>query len=237
MAVSITAPAAAQPLESHCGNETGGKSVQGFISHEELRRSLQQIEHTSKGKVQVDVAGYSNQGREIWTARVGEGDTVVLVQSQIHGNEMHGTAAVLDALRTLGNNSKRSEEIRKAVTIVAIPKLNPDGSEADIRQNQRTWSDVVADFPQLADARTAWNYNTRVGGFDVNRDFNPNLDYVPQAAHFPGNSASTGWYITPEAQTARDVYRALEQEFGTVVNPLESWRAPLCGLGLQGAGL
>ncbi|WP_204289993.1 M14 family zinc carboxypeptidase [Micromonospora gifhornensis] len=216
MAVSITAPAAAQPLESHCGNETGGKSVQGFISHEELRRSLQQIEHTSKGKVQVDVAGYSNQGREIWTARVGEGDTVVLVQSQIHGNEMHGTAAVLDALRTLGNNSKRSEEIRKAVTIVAIPKLNPDGSEADIRQNQRTWSDVVADFPQLADARTAWNYNTRVGGFDVNRDFNPNLDYVPQAAHFPGNSASTGWYITPEAQTARDVYRALEQEFGTV---------------------
>ncbi|MEU6021416.1 M14 family zinc carboxypeptidase [Micromonospora sp. NPDC047134] len=216
MAVSITAPAAAQPLESHCGNETGGKSVQGFISHEELRRSLQQIEHTSKGKVQVDVAGYSNQGREIWTARVGEGDTVVLVQSQIHGNEMHGTAAVLDALRTLGNNSKRSEEIRKAVTIVAIPKLNPDGSEADIRQNQRTWSDVVADFPQLADARTAWNYNTRVGGFDVNRDFNPNLDYVPQAAHFPGNSASTGWYITPEAQTSRDVYRALEQEFGTV---------------------
>lgn len=216
MAVSITAPAAAQPLESHCGNETGNKSVQGFISHEELRRSLQQIEHTSNGKVQVDVAGYSNQGREIWTARVGEGDTVVLVQSQIHGNEMHGTAAVLDALRTLGNNSKRSEEIRKAVTIVAVPKLNPDGSEADIRQNQRTWSDVVADFPQLADARTAWNYNTRVGGFDVNRDFNPNLDYVPQAAHFPGNSASTGWYITPEAQTARDVYRALEQEFGTV---------------------
>ncbi len=216
IAVSLTGPAAAQPLESHCGNETGNTSVQGFISHEELRRSLQQIEQSSNGKVSVDVAGYSNQGREIWTARVGEGDTVVLIQSQIHGNEMHGTAAVLDALRTLGNNSKRSEEIRKAVTVVALPKLNPDGGELDTRQNARTWNDVVADFPQLAGARTAWNYNTRVGGFDVNRDFNPDLDYVPQPAHFPGNSASTGWYITPEAQTARDVYRALEQEFGTV---------------------
>lgn len=216
MAVSITAPAAAQPLESHCGNETGNKSVQGFISHEELRRSLQQIEHTSNGNVQVDVAGYTNQGREIWSARVGEGDTVVMVQSQIHGNEMHGTPALLNALRTLGNNSKRSEEIRKAVTIVAVPKLNADGGELVTRQNARPWSDVVADFPQLAGARTAWNYNSRLGGFDVNRDFNPNLDYVPQPGDFPGNSASTGWYITPEAQTSRDVYRALEQEFGTV---------------------
>ncbi|RIV36948.1 M14 family zinc carboxypeptidase [Micromonospora radicis] len=216
VAVSLTGPAAAQPLESHCGNETGNKSVQGFVSHEELGRSLRQIEQSSNGTVRVDVAGYSNHGREIWTARVGEGDTVVMVQSQIHGNEMHGTAALLDTLRTLGNNSKRSAEIRKAVTIVAVPKLNPDGSELVTRQNARTWSDVVADFPQLAGARTAWNYNTRLGGFDVNRDFNPNLDYVPQAGDFPGNSASTGWYITPEAQTARDVYRALEQEFGTV---------------------
>ncbi|MEU5551491.1 M14 family zinc carboxypeptidase [Micromonospora sp. NPDC047793] len=214
--VALTGPAVAQPLESHCGNETGSKSVQGFISHEELRRSLRQIEHTSNGKVRVDVAGHSNHGREIWTARVGEGDRVVLIQSQIHGNEMHGTAAVLDALRTLGNNSKRSQEIRKAVTVVAIPKLNPDGSELDTRQNARTWADVVADFPQLSDARTAWNYNTRVGGFDVNRDFNPDLDYVPRPADFPGNSASVGWFITPEAQAARDVYRALEREFGTV---------------------
>ncbi|MEV0154270.1 M14 family zinc carboxypeptidase [Micromonospora sp. NPDC050686] len=216
VAVVAAGPAAAQPLESHCGNETGNKSIEGFISHEDLRRSLQQIEQSSSGKVSVDVAGYSNQGREIWTARVGEGDTVVLIQSQIHGNEMHGTAALLDLLRKLGNNSERSTAIRKAVTVVAVPKINPDGGELDTRQNARAWADVVADFPQLAGARPAWNYSSRVGGFDVNRDFNPNLDYVPQPGDFPGNSASVGWYITPEAQTAREVYRSLEQEFGTV---------------------
>ncbi|MGA3490418.1 M14 family zinc carboxypeptidase [Micromonosporaceae bacterium DT55] len=215
-AAVLGSPALANPLESHCGTETGGKSVQGFISHAELRRSLEQIEHSSGGVVDVDVAGYSHQGREIFTARVGEGDTVVLIQSQIHGNEMHGTAALLDLLRTLGNNSPRSQAIRRAVTVVAVPKINPDGGELDQRANAQSWEATVADFPQLAGARPAWNYNSRVGGFDVNRDFHPDLDYVPQAADFPGNSASVGWYVTPEAQTTRDVYRALEREFGTV---------------------
>lgn len=39
---------------------------------------------------------------------------------------------------------------------------------------------------------------------------------MPAPEDFPGNSADTGWYITPEAQTVRDVYRGLENEFGTV---------------------
>ncbi|MEU6641464.1 M14 family zinc carboxypeptidase [Saccharomonospora sp. NPDC046836] len=215
-AALVSAPAAAQPLTAHCGTETGGTSVEGFISHEEVGRSLHQIEYTSGGKVAVDVAGYTNQGREIWSARVGEGDTVVLIQSQIHGNEMNGTAALIEVLRTLGNNSARSAQIREEVTVVAVPQLNGDGAELDRRQNATTWDDVAGEFPQLAGAQPAWNYNSRVGGFDVNRDFNPNLDYVPQAGDFPGNSASVGWYVTPEAQTSRDVYRALEQEFGTV---------------------
>ncbi len=62
----------------------------------------------------------------------------------------------------------------------------------------------------------AWNYRADVPGFDVNRDFNPDLDYVPLPEDFPGNSADTGWYITPEAQTVRDVYAGLEDEFGIV---------------------
>ena len=53
-------------------------------------------------------------------------------------------------------------------------------------------------------------------GFDVNRDFNPDLDYVPQAKDFPGNSSSPGWFITPEAQTVRDVYKSLKEEHGKV---------------------
>ncbi|MCY7365390.1 MAG: hypothetical protein LH469_08810 [Frankiaceae bacterium] len=150
------------------------------------------------------------------TARVGEGDKVVLIESQIHGNEPHGTTAVLNLLKTLGGSSQRAQEIREAVTVVVVPQLNADGAALDRRQNDRTWDDVVDDFPDLAGAPTAWKYNTKAEGFDINRDFNPDLDYVPAAGDFPGTSAGTGWYITPEAQTVRDVYRSLEQEFGTV---------------------
>lgn len=216
VALTAAAPAAAIPLESHCGTEASGSGNNGFVNHAQLTRTLEGIERSTGGTVQVDVAGYSNQGREIYTARVGEGDTVVFVESQIHGNENHGTEALLDLLRQWGGATPEAAALREAVTIVAIPRLNVDGGERDTRQNEMTWDEVVADFPQLAGVQPAWNYNTRVGGFDVNRDFHPDLDYVPQPEDFPGNSADTGWYITPEAQTVREVYRGLESEFGTV---------------------
>lgn len=211
-----TTTATAIPTDSHCGTEASGSGNNGFVNHTQLTSALERIERTTDGVVDVEVAGQSNQGRDIYLARVGEGDTVVFVQSQIHGNEMHGTEALLALLQQWGGTSPEAQAIREQVTIVAIPRLNVDGGERDTRQNEMTWADVVADFPQLAGVQPAWNYNARVGGFDVNRDFNPDLDYVPQPADFPGNSADTGWYITPEAQTVREVYRDLENEFGTV---------------------
>lgn len=214
-AALVPGTAGAVPVNSHCGTEPGDNN-DAYVNHAQLTRTLEQIEHTTGGTVDVEVAGYSNQGREIYQARVGEGDTVLLVQSQIHGNENHGTEALLNLLQTIGGNTPAAQEIRENVTIVAIPRLNVDGGENDTRQNQMSWADVVEDFPQLAGAEPAWNYRESVPGFDVNRDFNPDLDYVPAPEDFPGNSADTGWYITPEAQTVRDVYRGLESEFGIV---------------------
>lgn len=212
---ALPGTAQAIPDNAHCGTETAGNRA-GFVDHAQLTKQLEQLERTTKGVVDVEVAGYSNEGREIYQARVGEGDTVVYVQTQIHGNENHGTEAMLSILKTLGGNTAEAREIRENVTVVAVPRLNVDGGEHDTRQNAMSWDEVVEDFPQLAGVEPAWNYRAAVPGFDVNRDFNPDLDYVPQPEDFPGNSADTGWYITPEAQTSRDVYRALEEEFGIV---------------------
>ncbi|WP_109473045.1 M14 family zinc carboxypeptidase [Ornithinimicrobium cavernae] len=211
----LSAPASAIPENSHCG-PIDGNNNDAFVNHAQLTAKLQQIERTTGGTVDVEVAGYSNQGREIYQARVGHGDTVLLVQSQIHGNENHGTEALLNLLPQWGGNTPEAQALREEVTIVAVPRLNVDGGENDTRQNERTWDEVVEDFPQLAGVEPAWNYRESVPGFDVNRDFNPDLDYVPAPEDFPGNSADTGWYITPEAQTVRDLYRNLETEFGTV---------------------
>ena len=211
----------AKPAQHHHDN-----SISGFIDYQELQKSLKQIESNSKGTVQVDVAGQSHEGLDIYTARVGTGDKVLLVQSEIHGNEKTGTVAILNLLKTLSNNSKQSKAIREEVTIVFMPMMNPDASEADKRRNSLTWNEALENFPQLAGASPSWNYLDRGisqsydyganPGFDVNRDFNPDLDYVPQAQDFPGASNQPGWFITPEAQTSRDVYKSLQDEFGNV---------------------
>lgn len=218
-------PAVNPPLISEAA-EINKPPVSGFISHDELTRELTQIERTSNGNVQVEVAGYSNQGREIYTATVGTGDKVVLIQSEIHGNEKVGTKALLDMVKKIGkNNSPEMRQLREELTIVAIPMMNPDGSELNRRGNDMTWEEVIEEFPQLEGAQPTWNYYTYVNqywdyesqpGFDVNRDFNPNLDYVPQPQDFPGNSSQAGWFITPESQTVRDVYKNLQEQFGTV---------------------
>jgi len=201
-------------------------SISGFISHAELSKKLEQIEETSQGKVNVEVAGYSNQEREIYTATVGSGEKVILLQSEIHGNEKTGTAALLNLLQQLGsNNSAEFKKIREEVTIVAMPMINPDATELNRRGNDLSWSEVEENFPQLSGSEPSWNYYTYTNqywdyasnpGFDVNRDFNPNLDYEPKAEDFPGNSSEAGWYITPEAQTVRDVYKGLMDEYGKV---------------------
>ncbi|KEZ50497.1 M14 family zinc carboxypeptidase [Metabacillus indicus] len=200
--------------------------TQGFISYAELQKKLRQLEQTSGGKISVDVAGSTNQGREIYTARVGTGDKVLLVQSEIHGNEKTGTVALLNILQKIGSsNSEAAKKIREEMTIVAIPMMNADASELDRRGNDMSWSEVTEQYPQLSSATPSWNYYTRVlqgddyaanPGFDVNRDFHPDLDYVANAADFPGASNKPGWYITPEAQTVRDVYKDLMAEFGKV---------------------
>ncbi len=210
-------PARAQhPDTSHCGTETGGGPLSGFMSHEEVGEALQRIVRTSRGRVDVDVTGYTNQGREIWAARVGHGDQAVLVQSAIHGNEQHGTRGLLNLVATIGGSSARAQEIREEITLVAIPNLNADGAAIPRRQNVMPWSDVMALHEQLADQPRAWYYSNGAQGFDVNRDFNPDLDYEPSSADLPGSSTGVGFYITPEARTVRDVYRNLEAEFGLV---------------------
>ena len=209
-------PAGAQhPDTAHCGTETGGGPLRGFMSHEEVGEALRRIVRTSQGRVALDVAGLTNQGREIWAARVGHGDQVMLVQSAIHGNEQHGTRGLLDLVAKIGGSSARAQEIREEITLVAIPNLNADGASVPRRQNVMPWSDVMALY-QVPDNPRAWYYSNGAQGFDVNRDFHADLDYKLRAADLPGSTTGFGFYITPEARTVREVYRGLEQEFGLV---------------------
>jgi hypothetical protein len=209
-----------------CSDEPRELPINEFTDYRELRVELGRLARVSNGRVQVATAGQSNRGRTIWRATVGTGPKVMLVSSEIHGNEKTGTDALLRILDYLGTSeSAQAKRIRAAVTFVAVPKLNPDGAELDRRGNDLSWAEVQQKFPQLAGRPPAWNYingqqqgddyRTRPG-FDVNRDFHPELDYVPQAADVPGSPDRPGWFITPEARALRAVYQDLKAERGKV---------------------
>ncbi|UJW35661.1 peptidase M14 [Saccharothrix sp. AJ9571] len=230
--LGTTAPAVAAPDDglytaaAQCSETPRELPINEFTDHRELGVELDRIERVSGGKVQVEQIGRSNRGREIHSARVGTGPKAVLLTSEIHGNEKTGTDALLDLLDFVGtSDSAKAKRWRSELTIVAIPKMNPDGAELDRRGNDMTWPEVTARHPQLRGVQPAWNYYTgttqgddysKRPGFDINRDYHPDLNYVPRKEDFPGTSAQTGWYLSPETSIVRDVYRGLTAEFGKV---------------------
>ncbi|SFS39371.1 M14 family zinc carboxypeptidase [Saccharopolyspora flava] len=209
-----------------CSEEPRENPISEFTGYDELLVELDRIERVSRGRVAVEEVGTSNRGRGMMLARVGTGPKVVFITAEIHGNEKTGPDALLDVVDYLGtSDSTAARQIRDRLTVVAMPKINPDAASLDRRGNDMTWQEAQARFPQLAASPPPWNYITdqRQGddysqrpGFDVNRDYHPDLDYRPQPQDFPGSSDEPGWFISPETQTVRDVYKRLRAEFGAV---------------------
>ncbi|HEV2784517.1 MAG TPA: M14 family zinc carboxypeptidase [Actinophytocola sp.] len=225
-AVAAAQPAVPADHDRPCSEEPRDLPIDQFTDYRELQRELAKLERISRGRVHVEKIGESNRGRDLKSATVGTGAKIFLVTSEIHGNEKTGTDALLRILHYLGTSeSPEARRLRATVTLVAVPKLNADGAELDRRGNDQSWAEVQQQFPQLAGRPPAWNYidgqqqgddyRTRPG-FDVNRDFHPELDYVPRPEDIPGTSAQPGWYLTPEAQALRDVYLDLRAERGRV---------------------
>jgi hypothetical protein len=192
-------------------------STSGWTSYPEMKRELDRLARVSGGTVGVESIGTTHRGRDIMAARVGTGPRVIVVTGAIHGNERTGVEAQLNLLKTLGGNSPEAQRIRSEVTFVSIPMLNPDGLELNRRVNDVSWADTVAQFPQLAGASPAWYYRSgTLPGFDLNRDFHPDLDYVPQPEDMPGTQTDAGFYLNPESRAVRDLYVSLQEEFENV---------------------
>ncbi|MDA3648350.1 zinc carboxypeptidase [Saccharopolyspora indica] len=232
----IAAPVQAAPPEGPGQCKTfDDPQWSGWTDHAELGKALRDIESTSAGRVRVQQVGASKQGRELWSARVGTGPRVLMVQSAIHGNERTGTEALLGILKDLGTSrDAATEQLLSSITLVALPMVNPDGGELNRRMNVVPWDQVVADHPQLAGAPTAW-YHSPNGdgidqpGFDLNRDFNPDLDYVPRPEDLPGRQVDAGFFLSPESRTIRDTYLALRAEFGAVDAVVDLHHMGPCG--------
>jgi hypothetical protein len=100
-----------------CIEDNQQVSLSSLPSYEEVVRILGQIEHSSRGEVEVASAGLSGEGRELLYATVGHGPDVFWLQARIHGNELHSTEAVLQVLKYLANSgSPEAQLIRDRLT-------------------------------------------------------------------------------------------------------------------------
>ena len=148
-------------------------SLERLHSYTELVKTLRQIERQSKGRVSLETVGQSNEGRDIFLAKVGRGPIRILYITQQHGNEPLGTEAALQLLRRLGSGGAW-DAVLDRVTLLVVPRVNPDGAERFWRQNYDP------------DCNPALHDCTPGRGFDINRWHDPAVapaaNPVPEAA-------------------------------------------------------
>lgn len=119
------------------------------FDHETLWRVLEPF--VASDTIGVETIGPSIEGRAIRALRFGEGETGVLLWSQMHGDESTATMALADILRFFveAEGDDLRERLRRELTVTMVPMLNPDGAERFARRNA-IGVDVNRDARRLA---------------------------------------------------------------------------------------
>jgi hypothetical protein len=129
----------------------------------------------------------------------------------------------VELIQTLATSSNKDvKDILDNITIWIVPMMNPDGNMFQVddkiwpqRLNVQTWDPTA--WGLLENFVAPFYYNQRYGvyGFDMNRDFNPNLDFVlnPNTKILPrGSSRDSGFLVTPEARTVTALFKELQPD-------------------------
>ena len=99
----------------------------------------------------TEVVGRSAEGRPLRHVSWGQGDTRVLLWSQMHGDESTASMALADLFRFLGEHPDHPivQRLRQGTTLDFLPVMNPDGAARFQRRNAQG-VDVNRDARALA---------------------------------------------------------------------------------------
>jgi hypothetical protein len=108
--------------------------VSPLVDHAEVKRRIAAL---STDVLRIKQVGQSLEGREIYSVSFGTGPFVVLMWSQMHGDEPTATSALFDLFEYLQRHRSDAavQTMLKALTVHAVPMLNPDGAERWQRRN------------------------------------------------------------------------------------------------------
>jgi hypothetical protein len=154
-------------------------SLSSYMSNPELYKTLQKLADSSKGKMKLEIAGYSNlapdgyqteddKGEPLYVVKFGDADPNkkrVLITTQIHGNEQIGTEAAVDIIQKLSSGGQEVDKILENVSIWIMPRINPEGSDNTYegkwyptRYTHQTWLPENIALP--AGTAAPWYYNS-----------------------------------------------------------------------------
>jgi hypothetical protein len=111
--------------------------VSPLVTHTEVMERVQAIAASGNRLLRVREVGRSLEGRQIWDVTFGTGPLVVLMWSQMHGDEPTATSALFDLYEYIRIHERepRVQQLLSALTVHSVPMLNPDGAERFQRRN------------------------------------------------------------------------------------------------------
>lgn len=122
-----------------------------LVDHAEVRQRVMAIRDSGSPLFRVKEEGRSVENREIWSVSFGRGPFVVLMWSQMHGDEPTATSALFDLYEYIRLHAQEPAvaHLLDRLTVYTVPMLNPDGAERFQRRNVQN-IDVNRDALDLA---------------------------------------------------------------------------------------
>ena len=162
-------------------------SLERLNDYTQLVKRLKQIEKRSRGLVELEIIGDTNEGRNVYLAKIGDpANGSVMIITQQHGNEVMTTEAALRLIKWLGTGNDQAMAILDQLYVLIVPRVNPDGAEMYWRYN------VDPDAPARNTSEGFYTSSTAGEGWDINRyhwvtDWTLSTLYQNYPAAYPAN--------------------------------------------------
>jgi hypothetical protein len=141
-----------------------------LVDHAEVKERVLATQAGGGSLFRVQDEGRSYQGREIWSVSFGRGPFVVMMWSQMHGDEPTATSALFDLYEYIRRHEREPAvaHLLDTLTVHTVPMLNPDGAELFQRRsvenidiNRDALDLITPEARLLRSLRDRWN--ARVG--------------------------------------------------------------------------
>ena len=147
---TATAARAATLTAAYEAARSGGLDRRQFQPEDYWELLLPVLER-APDRFRVTETGRSIEGRPLRRIDFGQGDTTVLLWSQMHGNESTASRALVDIFRHMAANpdDEMVARIESELAVTVVPVLNPDGAARFVRHNA-VGVDINRDAKRLA---------------------------------------------------------------------------------------